>query len=197
MGEYAKHNGEQIKIGTCEDMYYLRADQLDEVQPVANSLDPWTERRALRFRFPWPDEDHIEPGRFQDYDRGLAVNVPVPDGVAHRSLYLHHDKGYRVEIACPESGLIPESVDVSRDRVAGRVEIVQTKITENGQVLVCRCACGALYRLEDWSDVEPIVEALDSYAQVQKAGEPKPEKTFQEQVADRIREMYLTEPATV
>ena len=27
MGEYASYLGERIKIGTCENMYYLRADQ--------------------------------------------------------------------------------------------------------------------------------------------------------------------------
>ena len=27
MGEYAKYAGERVKIGTCEDMYYLRDDQ--------------------------------------------------------------------------------------------------------------------------------------------------------------------------
>lgn len=27
MGEYATYKGQEIKIGTCEDCYYLRADQ--------------------------------------------------------------------------------------------------------------------------------------------------------------------------
>lgn len=43
MGEYAKSNkdGEIVKIGTCEDMYYLRADQLEEITAIDHSMDPW------------------------------------------------------------------------------------------------------------------------------------------------------------
>ena len=40
MGEYAKYQGEEIKIGTCEDLYYLRADQAFKVEGIDNSLDP-------------------------------------------------------------------------------------------------------------------------------------------------------------
>ncbi len=35
MGEYAIYRGERIKIGTCEDMYYLRPDQVHLVKRVS------------------------------------------------------------------------------------------------------------------------------------------------------------------
>ena len=75
MGEYAKHKGEQIKIGTCGDMYYLRADQRHLVQPVLGNVHPAdpTVLPHIRFCFPWPDEDKNEPGSFERYDRGLGV----------------------------------------------------------------------------------------------------------------------------
>ena len=58
MGEYAKHKGEEIKIGTCENMYYLRFDQRHKVKALPGNVDPnGADAYALRFRFPWPNED--------------------------------------------------------------------------------------------------------------------------------------------
>jgi len=71
MGEYAlrKSDDTEIKIGTCEDMYYLRYEDRDKVSKLPNSLDPRTEYN-LRFRLPFPDEDDIKPGEYDDYNRG-------------------------------------------------------------------------------------------------------------------------------
>lgn len=55
MGEYAMYGGHQIKIGTCEDMYYLRADQAQRVRPERGSVDPFRQAPEIRFRFPWPE----------------------------------------------------------------------------------------------------------------------------------------------
>lgn len=54
MGEYATFRGQSVKIGTCEDMYYLRADQAHLVKPTRGSCDPRAAdvQRAIRFRFP-------------------------------------------------------------------------------------------------------------------------------------------------
>ncbi|HXK37027.1 MAG TPA: hypothetical protein VJ553_05605, partial [Candidatus Paceibacterota bacterium] len=64
MGEYAMFGEREIKIGTCEDMYYLRADQVQSVRKTraghTNVSDPDV-LKVVRFRFPWPDEDGKEP----------------------------------------------------------------------------------------------------------------------------------------
>ncbi len=89
MGEYATFKGRHIKIGTCEQMYYLRADQVCMIDAANNSVDPSNEQHAgsIRFRFPFPDEDNIEPGSFQDYDRAHAINgVEIPEDVDFPSL---------------------------------------------------------------------------------------------------------------
>ena len=64
MGEYAlrKSDRQSIKIGTCEDMYYLRYEDQDKVVPESGS------DFGYRWRIPFPDEDHILPG---DYDGGF------------------------------------------------------------------------------------------------------------------------------
>jgi hypothetical protein len=57
------------------------------VTAVPNSLNPdspamWPH---IRFRFPFPDEDSIEPGAFTYYDRRVAMTAPSPEGVNHRA----------------------------------------------------------------------------------------------------------------
>lgn len=42
MGEYAKRksDNQKIKIGTCQTMYYLRLEGRNQVEPIANNIDP-------------------------------------------------------------------------------------------------------------------------------------------------------------
>ena len=67
MGEFAIYRGDRIKVGTCEEMYYLRADQRSLISGY--SFDA-----GDRFRFPFPDEDTIEPGQFSDSPHGIWVD---------------------------------------------------------------------------------------------------------------------------
>ncbi len=55
MGEYAQYNGNEIKIGTWGNMYYLRFDQVGKVHPLPNNLDPRAKDilEVIRFRFPF------------------------------------------------------------------------------------------------------------------------------------------------
>ena len=71
MGEYAlrKSDQVQVKIGTCESMYYIRWDDRDKVSPIEHSLDP-SDTPNLYWRLPVPEEDHLEPG---DYDSGFPA----------------------------------------------------------------------------------------------------------------------------
>ena len=65
MGEYAKRkiDGAEVKIGTCESMYYLRYEQRKEVaynfQPEKGKHTEWL------WRIPTPKEDGILPGDFE------------------------------------------------------------------------------------------------------------------------------------
>ena len=59
MSEYAKRkiDGKEFKIGTCEDMFNCRYDQISEV------IYPYMSDN-LYWRIPTPDEDGIKPGDF-------------------------------------------------------------------------------------------------------------------------------------
>lgn len=119
MGEYAKWNGQEIKIGTCENMYYLRADQAHRVQRLEGNVDPVRDAAALRFRFPWPDEDGKDPGddHGKGYERAVTLRgLSVPDGVEHSIVQFVASAGYNVCLPCPESGAAGGYVGSERDQ---------------------------------------------------------------------------------
>ena len=62
MGEYCYRLADKklVKMGTCADMYYIRFEQMADVEPENGSSF------GSRFRLPWPDEDHHLPGDYCD-----------------------------------------------------------------------------------------------------------------------------------
>jgi|SRR5215216_7670035 len=167
MGEYAKYNGQEIKIGSCEDMMYLRADQAMKVQPVYGSVDPARRADKIRFRFPWPGEDHIAPGAFDDYDKTVAVpglEVPADFGDHCRVQFVAR-RGYNVMLPCPESKEGKENDQIRRNGFAGAVKIAQQRLVGDLLVLICECGgCGARYRLPTLEDAEPVIVAIRTTA---------------------------------
>jgi len=177
MGEYAtrKSDGVRIKIGTCEDMMYLRWDQAGLVEPESGSVDPIADREGIRFRFPFPNEDNIAPGEFEDYDRGIAVpDAEAPTGLEHYPIQFTAYAGYNLCLPCPESGARaiafdgagePKLVAIHRNGFSGAVKVVQQRWWNGQLVTVCECGgCHARYRLETLADAEPIAVALRSKA---------------------------------
>lgn len=74
MGEYAWHCGESIKIGTCQNMYYLRLEDRHLISRDENSIDVKNrDGDGLNFRLPFPDEDCLGPGRYDVHDRGVRL----------------------------------------------------------------------------------------------------------------------------
>lgn len=165
MGEYATYLGRSVKIGTCEDMLYLRADQAHLVQKERGSLDPVTQAGSIRFRFPFPQEDGTEPGAYTDPFYGLGVyGVTVPEGVDHHAVQFASTRptGMLTSLPCPASKEGKElPFKVHYNGFAGPVKIVQQRLWEGKLVLVCECGCcGAKYRLPTIEDAEPIINAL-------------------------------------
>ncbi len=167
MGEYATHNGQNIKIGTCEDMYYLRYDQRQLVTPERGNVDPVKDAEALRFRFPWPDEDANEPGQFENYHRSLTIHGASPSAsVEHYSIQFSAQAGYLVSLPCPEAGAVTingATLTVHRNGFQGAVQLVAQKFRPGiGLVPILRCACGAMWREEDRSQIEELAVLIRS-----------------------------------
>lgn len=151
MGEYAKYLGQEVKIGTCENMYYLRADQAGQVEAVRGSVDPVADRDALRFRFPFPDEDEGEPGSFDDYNR--AAKIPgwtLPEGFDHvsGSVQFKAEPGYLLSLPCPEGGNLPEGIRVGKNGWSGGYGVRAQRFIEGAWWTIVSCgSCGEMWRL--------------------------------------------------
>lgn len=178
MGEYAEYNGQQVKIGTCEDMLYLRADQAHEVTALTRNIDPMNakHREVIRFRFPFPEEDGIEPGAFEDSDRGhVLYSVQSPAAVKHSTVQFRADNGYLVSLPCPESGdrgivsLASNGKDhayvVHRNGHPGATELIQQAWRDGLLVSILKCkACGSVWRLPELEHAQPVIDALHKEA---------------------------------
>lgn len=196
MGEYAVYQGRSIKIGTCESMCYLRADQRHLVSGYDFSADVL---KAIRFRFPWPHEDGIRPGDFDYPEHTEEIpGAAVPAGVDHYTMQFRAEAGFVVSLPCPEQGregVISLTSDGSdhayrvhaNGRRGGAVNLVEQRYWDGLLVIVAQCGgCGCRWRYETWADAEPVVVALRSYAD-QQSGD---RATFLHIVADRITEGY-------
>lgn len=85
MGEYIQCGKDEIKIGTCEDLYYVRyatlarLAQLNSVRQAPGNCTPkeylTAGNDAFRFRFPWPDEDGERFYNGIDSDRTLTLDI--------------------------------------------------------------------------------------------------------------------------
>lgn len=87
MGEYIRYKGSEVKIGTCENMYYTSYQKykkafdlghLQQLQGNGNPSEYLDTKRGYRFRFPFPDEDKLPLGEIiEPHDRG--VNIILSD----------------------------------------------------------------------------------------------------------------------
>ncbi len=196
MGEYATYKEQEIKIGTCEDLYYLRFDQRDRIRDYDFTPD------VFRYRFPFPDEDGIEPGAFSDHDRGERIpgwTIPA-DWIGHYSVQFIAQAGYVASLPCPESvggppGLDPVDVGgvkVHRNGWHGHAVVKQQRLL-NGQLLtVVGCnACGAAWRLETLEDAEPVIVALRAEADRERRLRGQEARAdYLHTIADRIAQGY-------
>ena len=168
MSELVKHNKYGImKLGTCQDLYYITYDQLEKELPNMTQRpgnlapkDYLNPRYGFRYRFPFPDEAGLTETH-EDFERGFQISIPrnlFPQGaieIAHKTFYhrIEHKSGYRFTLntPCPadENGKL-EFNDYSNIRGNLILEIVQQKIVETRLTTLVRCPfCGAVCRLSE------------------------------------------------
>ena len=178
MGEYAirKSDRIEVKIGTCEEMYYLRYEDREKVMPVPNSVNPARDACALRFRLPFPDEDNVPIGQYEPYSRGLRLHRTVKDHMGREwaedfkdestvedpgTLQLHHkDSGLLLNVPCYHGHKLPDfsaPVKAFWNGKGHSLELASVRPVESDGVLlvkpVVRCRhCGQAWRYE-WADI--------------------------------------------
>lgn len=178
MGEYARRkiDGEKIKIGTCESMYYCRYEQIGEV------VYPYMSDN-LYWRIPTPDEDGTLPG---DYDYSLLLNGDrIPCKLMIDTTKFNEEDvrglqkqgtiqlkephmGLLVNIRCPH-GFLMEQFKPNKDGIVysmgynGHRDTLYLKGLKNEptelKVLVeCSC-CGQMWSFS-FGDIEPLIKSL-------------------------------------
>jgi len=206
MGEYITHNGQQIKLGTCEDLYYVTFQQLVKMARKSGGeayhylkLDASGTGR-YRFRFPFPRETNAE-----DHERSqtfLWGKVLAKDedfdhnGICH-STGNHSPRGcYNVNIVfkCPgshdfkewakDSGVMHSAITPSSTLIG----ICQQRIVENSLWTVIECAyCKAKQRLDKAEGLK-LADAIRH----QYSGDDQTHKWWRS-LADEIEAGYNTD----
>ncbi len=195
MGEYAKRisDGQEVKIGTCESMYYLRYDDRHLVAKLDNSLDPAT-CTGLFWRLPFPDEDNIRIGEYKDYNRGYRLykvvkepNHPqpcyrsicvdfAPDDMANAKpgtiQLTHKESGLLVNMPCYHGVKLPEPPPGGQVFWNGKGYSFDLKSVKNRPdgtlypVVGCR-HCGQAWGF-DWADILPYVSDDEMLKRLEK-----------------------------
>jgi hypothetical protein len=190
MGEYAVRRSDRssIKIGTCEDMYYLRFEDRHRIEPDKNSVNPAIDSQAaeLRFRIPFPDEDGTPIGQYDPYNRGLRLYRKVksqttrPDthedfedknviGEPGTIQLRHAESGLLLNVPCYHGMKLPDVSEPMKAFWNGKghaFEISLRCIMENGSlklypVVGCRF-CRKIWRYtwaEVWDYIQPDMQA--------------------------------------
>ena len=178
MGEYAKRkiDGKEFKIGTCEDMFNCRYDQLGEITYPYMSDN-------LYWRTPTPDEDGTLPG---DYNYSLLREdgyIPWKLRI-DTSKFSEEDKsdmqqtgtiqlkeprmGLLVNIRCPHS-LPMEQFKINKEGTIismgynGHQDTLYLKGLKNEtnelKMLVECSACRSMWSFS-FNDIEPLIESI-------------------------------------
>lgn len=173
MGQYYKGD----KIGTCENMYYLRLDEAQEMAALGLADDDgitfreYLEDNTTRFRFPWPNEERT--GRpFVIREPFKTFELPCPIEINHDAIVIHNTHkgggyGMNIWIPCPHS---PDFNLKTSNGGAGEqfVSIVFQAIRDGKEKTIFACArCQQQQRFED-AEVEAIKKRAVEYFSVYK-----------------------------
>lgn len=157
MGEYAyrRPDGEHIKIGTCEDMYYIRYEDRKKVKPDEHSLD-CSKELEIRWRLPFPDEDYILPGNYMDHNRSEPLydfDAELGPDYQPGTFLLSHESGIRVNVPCYHGKKLPENtgdLDIGWTNKKDHFILSSVKNTKDeGMMAVVKCkVCGEMWRFK-------------------------------------------------
>jgi hypothetical protein len=191
MGEYAlDQTGNEIKIGTCSNMYYLRYGDRLSVRPKDNNVNP-SEELNLYWRLPFPDEDSIQPGYYGDAFR--CVQLPyafeekhMKDSIKQPGLIQLHnsDMGIHVNLTCYHNQKLPEASEDCKPFFNGKspaFSLMSIKNTKDGIVFRVDCNGCRNSWLCDFEEIEPYIydqelkARLKAYTVIPQKAEPKKE----------------------
>ena len=177
MGEYIKYKRQEIKLGTCESLYYTTYADLEkalenawpeERKEIAPYMD---EKEGYLFRFPFADETP-DFGGYDNCDRVFRVVIPrIFDTIKdveyiHETIFTRKDDvpgfSYGFKSPCPASTSDLKIFDWGchiRENLI--FEIIHQKRVNGHLETVVRCPfCGACSRLpgDHWKLIDAIIQ---------------------------------------
>jgi hypothetical protein len=200
MGEYIEVGGQMVKIGTCEDLYYIRFDDLREVvktaKQIGGNLEPvdyLKPEHGFRYRFPFPDEDNLGAFNYDDYDKGLLIFLSpelAPELIANLPTWEHytiaHPCNYHgtchvnIMTTCPLCDEPPKNMTEPSKAVV----ISQQKQADGELWVVIACPyCGAKVRIDR-------LGALELASCVLAMGKDENSSKYWREVARRVMAGY-------
>jgi len=201
MGEYVTSYGQQVKLGTCEDLYYTRLDQLRDYSPKVDVEEYLNPDNGFRYRFPFPEEDNLTIGNYDNFDKGLIISLHIDDyslaDFEHRDIWTacNIEGSYNVNIAlpCPQSKELDWTFTQMPDNTIKKIKhsnnnfrlvsIKQQKQVNDEVWTVIACPyCGARVRI-DYDDALKLVHSI-------KAGYVPSNDFYYTKVIDRIMKGY-------
>jgi hypothetical protein len=177
MGQYYKKS----KIGTCEDMYYLRLDQAQELAKQGArdddgiSFNDYLTDNQTRFRFPFPDEDNKPQAELLDapeYDRGFCIPAGVGglevghDEITTNNSFKEGGSGVNIFLPCPYSQEFKNlNIKTSCDGVGEQwLRITQQAIRDGEEKTIFECArCGQAQRFSNEDIVKIKARAAEYF----------------------------------
>ncbi len=164
MGEYAirKYDDIEIKMGTCENMYYIRYEDRNKVYAIEGNINP-ADTLNLRWRLPFPDEDNIIPGEYKEYNRAVRLcdktggDFKFNDSIKFPGIIqLKHPSGLLVNVNCYHGEKLPKDTNDTKYHWNGKSwswELVFIKNTEHGIKPIIHCRhCNKSWQCE-WVDI--------------------------------------------
>lgn len=185
MGEYIKYKGNEIKIGTCESLYYTsyqkyeQALQKGQLSAVPGNAPPeaYSKRNSgYRFRFPFPDEDRLPFGDIGNFghDRGVSVKIePVKEQETNEEWKIIAGKQLQLEIT--QQKLVHREAD-------GKLCLA---------LVVRNPESGDSYRIEEDPAIRKIIKDV-LRNQVLKSSNAE-DQNFYRKIAFRIRDGFRLE----
>jgi len=174
MGEYAKRktDQEEIKIGTCDCMYYLRYEDRHTVEALPGHVDT-VNTLNLFWRLPLPSEDEILPGCYKSHQCVIRLYY-VPEKRTYSCQYavdfrdetmaenpgtmqLHHESGLLLNVPCYHGLRLPDVQPPMQAFWNGKTHSIELahirNIGQNDIVPIIRCRhCGNTWTAK-WKEV--------------------------------------------
>jgi hypothetical protein len=160
MGEYATRisDGEQVKIGTCELMYYTT---LRDILGFSCKWNPLTNSVGIRYRLPFADEFDVLVGDYEPYERSVALPGFEGDDDMQPGLIQFSKDGLLVNVPCHHGRKLPDIGEGNahwNGKPLSHLTLNGIHVAEDGIKPSIGCvSCRKSWWCDDWDGVLPAM----------------------------------------